>query len=287
MENKDTVQIDALIPDDMAAKAEQIGIKKARMNIVNTFVLAVLAGAFIALGAVFATTVVAGSSEFLSYGVKQLLAGLVFSLGLILVLVGGAELFTGNTMLIMAWTDKRVNTALIVKNWGVVYLGNLIGALSTMILVFVSQQFTFGNGAVGAAALATANAKVNLGFIQAIALGILCNSLVCLAIWLTFSARTSTDRILCILPPIAAFVAAGFEHSIANMFFIPRGILIKLMAPAAFWESIGQVPADYVNLTWGNFVFANLLPVTLGNIIGGGGMAAAVYWFVYLHNKAK
>ena len=285
MEPKNQVQIDALIPDDMAAKAEQIGIKKARMNTVNTFVLAVLAGAFIALGAVFATTTVAGSGGVLPYGLKQLLAGLVFSLGLILVLVGGAELFTGNTMLIMAWANKRVHSSLVLKNWLVVYIGNLVGALATVILVFISQQFTFGAGTVGAAALATANAKTNLGFIQAVTLGILCNSLVCLAVWLTFSARTTTDRILAIIPPISAFVAAGFEHSIANMYFIPMGLLIKMQAPSSFWAAIGKSPGDYIHLTWENFLFANLLPVTIGNILGGGVMVAAVYWFVYLRKS--
>jgi formate transporter FocA len=285
MESKDRMHIDALIPDDMAAKAEQVGIKKAQMNTVNTFVLAVLAGAFIALGAIFATTTVAGSSGVLPYGLKQLLAGFVFSLGLILVLVGGAELFTGNTMLIMAWANSRVKSALVLKNWLVVYIGNLVGAVATVLLVFISQQFTFGAGAVGAAALATAAAKTNLGFIQAIALGILCNSLVCLAVWLTFSARTTTDRILAIIPPISAFVAAGFEHSIANMYFIPMGLLIKFQAPASFWETIGKAPADYAQLTWDNFLLGNLLPVTIGNIIGGALMVAAVYWFVYLRTS--
>jgi formate/nitrite transporter len=280
------LQLDALIPADMAEKAEQIGIKKAQMNTINTAVLAVLAGAFISLGAVFATTVVAGASGVLSYGVKQLLAGLVFSLGLILVLVGGAELFTGNAMIVMAWASKKVSTPTLLRNWTVVYIGNFVGAIATVGLVFLSKQFTFGNAAVGAAALATANAKTSLGFFQAVALGTLANSLVCLAVWLTFSARTTTDRILAIIPPITAFVAAGFEHSIANMYFVPLGLLIKAKAPASFWATIGKTPADYVNLTWSNFLIGNLLPVTIGNIIGGGVMIAAVYWFVYLRKRA-
>ena len=270
----------------MAATAEKVGIKKAQMSIVSTVVLALLAGAFISLGALFSTTVVAGASDVLPYGVRQLLAGLVFSLGLILVLVGGAELFTGNSMIVMAWASRRVSSAMLFRNWLVVYVGNLVGAIATAALVFMSEQITFGNGAVGAAALATANAKTSLEFIQAVALGTLCNTLVCLAVWMTFSARTTTDRILSIIPPITAFVAAGFEHSIANMYFIPMGLLIKMGAPSSFWENIGKTPADYAHLTWSNFLIGNLLPVTLGNIIGGGVMVAAVYWFVYLRKNS-
>jgi formate/nitrite transporter len=245
------------------------------------FVLAVLAGAFIAMGAVFATTVAAGAGS-LPYGIVRLLAGLVFSLGLILVIVGGAELFTGNNLIVMAWASRKVSTPLLLKNWAIVYAGNFVGALGTAVLVFVGGQYAFGQGTVGAAALATANLKAGLDFWPALALGILCNALVCLAVWLTFSARTTTDRILAIIPPIAAFVAAGFEHSIANMYFIPIGLLIKAGAPAAFWAAIGKTAADFANLTWANFFFRNLLPVTLGNIIGGTVLVGAVYWFVYL-----
>ena len=280
--NNNDFQFDALIPAEMAAKAEQIGVKKAHANGVSMFVLAVLAGAFIALGAIFSTTVTAGAGAALPYGVTRLLAGLVFSLGLILVVVGGAELFTGNNLIVMAWASRKVSTALLLKNWVVVYAGNFVGALGTAALIFVSGQYQFGAGAVGAAALATANSKAGLGFFQALALGVLCNALVCLAVWLTFSARTTTDRILAIIPPITAFVAAGFEHSIANMYFIPIGLLIKAGAPASFWASIGKQAGDYAGLTWGSFLLNNLLPVTIGNIIGGAVLVGAVYWFVYL-----
>jgi formate transporter len=152
--------------------------------------------------------------------------------------------------------------------------------------MYFSGQYAFGKGAVGAAALATADAKVDLGFVQAIALGILCNTLVCLAVWLTFSARTTTDRILAIVPPITAFVAAGFEHSIANMYFIPIVLFIKAGAPEAFWANIGKTAADFPNLTWSRFLWNNLLPVTLGNIVGGAVLVGAVYWFVYLRAKS-
>ncbi len=278
------ISLDALIPAEMAARAEQIGVKKAHLNEVSMFTLSVLAGAFISLGAVFSTTVVAGAGD-LPYGITRLLAGLVFTLGLILVIVGGAELFTGNNLIVMAWAGGKVSTGLLLKNWVVVYLGNFAGALGTAALMYVSGQYTFGKGAVGLAALSTANAKSSLDFAQAIALGVLCNALVCLAVWMTFSARTTTDRIMAIIPPITAFVAAGFEHSIANMYFIPIGLFIKAGASVSFWETIGKSAADYPNLTWGNFFVNNLIPVTLGNIIGGAVLVGAVYWFVYLRKR--
>jgi formate transporter FocA len=282
LQDNRTATLDALLPADMAVKAEQIGVRKAHLNPTSMFVLAILAGAFIALGAVFATTVSAGAGDKLTYGVTRLLSGLVFTLGLILVIIGGAELFTGNNLIVMAWASRKVSTGLLLKNWLIVYLGNFVGALGTAVLVYLGGQYAFGGGAVGAAALATANAKVGLTFVQALTLGILCNALVCLAVWLTFSARTTTDRLLAIIPPIAAFVAAGFEHSIANMYFIPIGLFIKAGAPDTFWTAIGKTAADFANLTWGNFILKNLLPVTLGNIIGGTLLVGAVYWFVYL-----
>ena len=282
----DMEKFDALVPAEMAARAEQVGVAKAQMNVVRMVVLAVLAGAFISLGAVFSTSVVAAAGDGLPYGVRQLLAGVVFSLGLILVLVGGAELFTGNNMIVMAWANGKVSTPLLLRNWAVVYVGNLAGAMATAGLVFVSGQFAFGNGAVGAAALGIAQGKTGLGFVQAVALGILCNALVCLAVWLTFSARNTTDRVVSIIPPIAAFVTAGFEHSVANMYFIPVGLFIKAGAPESFWAAIGRSATDYGSLTWSRFVFGNLIPVTLGNVIGGAGLVGAVYWFVYLRRDS-
>jgi formate transporter len=284
MTSPNDIGLDALLPAEMAAKAEHIGVKKAQMSLVGMAVLAVLAGAFISLGAAFSTSVVA-AGDALPYGVRQMLAGIVFSLGLILVLVGGAELFTGNTMIVMAWASRKVSTRLLLRSWGVVYAGNMAGAIATAILVFISGQFAFGNGAVGAAALGTANTKTSLTFVSAVALGVLCNALVCLAVWLTLSARTTTDRVLSIVWPITAFVTAGFEHSIANMYFIPIGLLIKAGAPESFWAAIGKSASDYTHLTWSNFLFGNLIPVTLGNIIGGGVLVGAVYWFVYLRKS--
>lgn len=272
---------DSLVPPEMAARAEQVGVRKAHLDLTSTFALSVLAGAFIALGAVFATTVSAGAGE-LPFGIVRLLAGIAFSLGLVLVIVGGAELFTGNTLIVMAWASGKVHTGLLLRNWAIVYVGNFVGAVATAIVVFVSAQYDFGGGAVGASALATGNAKAGLEFIPAIALGMLCNALVCLAVWLTFSARTTTDRIIAIIGPIAAFVASGFEHSVANMYFIPQALLIRAFAPESFWSSIGTSAADYPNLTLTGFLVDNLVPVTIGNIIGGALMVGAVYWFIYL-----
>ncbi|MCB0153652.1 MAG: formate transporter FocA [Anaerolineae bacterium] len=266
----------------MAAKAETIGVKKAHMGLRNTFALAILAGAFIALGALFFVTVTTGAAGQLSFGITKLVGGLVFCLGLILVIVAGAELFTGNNLIVMAWADGLISTRHLLRNWTIVYLGNFVGSVMTAGLVFFSGQYTFGNGAVGLNTLTIAAAKTNLGFTQAVALGILCNALVCLAVWLCFSARTTTDKILAIIFPITAFVAAGFEHSIANMYFIPMGLFVKMGAPASFWEAIGKTALDFPQLTWGNFFLVNLLPVTIGNTIGGSVMVGLVYWFIYI-----
>jgi formate transporter len=271
------VRIDALLPPEMARRAEYLGVSKAEAPALRTFVLAILAGAFIALGAIFATTVSAGSAV-LPYGVAKLLVGFVFSLGLILVVIGGAELFTGNNLIVMAWASRKVSTRALLWNWALVYAGNFIGSVGTAVMLMLSKQYTFGGGAVGVSALSIALGKVNLGWIQALALGMLCNILVCLAVWLTFSARSTVDKIAAILFPIAAFVAAGFEHSVANMYFVPIGLMIKAFDPA-FVLTTGL---DLTRLTWSNFILANLIPVTIGNLIGGSVFVAAVYWSVFL-----
>jgi len=275
------IRIDALLPPEMAQRAEYLGVRKAEAPRLATFTLAVLAGAFISLGAVFATTVAAGAAGVVPYGVVRLLAGLVFTVGLVLVIVGGAELFTGNNLIVMAWAGRKVSSAALLRNWTIVYAGNFLGAIGTALLVFLSRQYTFGGGSVGAVALGTAAAKVEYDFVQAIALGVLCNALVCLAVWLTFSARSTIDKIAAIILPIAAFVAAGFEHSIANMYFIPIGLLIKDFDPA-FTAASG---IDVSGLTWESFLVANLVPVTVGNVIGGTVLVAAVYWFVFLRRR--
>jgi formate/nitrite transporter len=268
----------------MALKAETIGISKANLDFLSMSGLSVLAGSFIALGAIFATVALTGTSA-VPYGWARVVAGVVFSVGLILVVVGGAELFTGNVLIVMAWADRRVATKRLLYSWGVVYLGNFVGAFLTALIVFLSKQYTMSKGAIGATALNIGMTKVSFDFAQAVMLGILCNALVCLAVWLCFSARTTLDKIASIIFPIAAFVACGFEHSIANMYFIPHALFIKAWAPASFWATAGLDPAAYGNLTWYGFFVRNLLPVTIGNIIGGAVLVGAVYWIVYLRKR--
>lgn len=280
-------RIDMLIPPEMAARAEDTGVTKAAMGWRNMLLLAIMAGAFISLGAIFSTTVTTGAAPQLPYGLIRLLAGLVFSLGLILVIIGGAELFTGNNLIIMAWASKKISTYQLLRNWVIVYLGNLLGALLTAGLMLYSEQHLASNGAVGLNILNIASAKCSLGFTSAVILGVMCNALVCLAVWLCFSARTTTDKILSIILPITAFVTAGFEHCVANMYFIPIGILIKNSGPAHFWNAIGKTADDYAILTWDNFFITNLLPVSLGNIIGGAGLVGLVYWFIYIRQPKK
>lgn len=272
------INIDAFAPPAMAKRAEKIGVSKSELSFIKTLLLGFMAGAFIALGAVFATTVTTGASGILSFGVTKLLGGLVFCLGLVLVVVAGAELFTGNNLIAMAWAIGKVSTAKLLRNWGIVYLGNFIGSIFIAIIMLLSKQYTFGGGLIGKMALGIANSKVHLGFVQAIALGIMCNFLVCLAVWLTFSARSTTDRILAVIFPITGFVAAGFEHSVANMYFIPIGLLIKHFDPAY----VASAGLELTDLTWGNFFLNNLLPVTIGNIFGGAILVGLIYWKIYL-----
>ena len=274
------IRIDALLPGEMATRAEYIGVRKAETPALTMFTLAILAGAFIGLGAVFATNTAAGTGG-LPFGVSKLLTGLVFCLGLILVVVGGAELFTGNNLIVMAWASGKVSGRALLRNWVIVYLGNFVGSFGTAVLVFLSRQYTFGGGQVGDTALRIASGKASLEFFQALALGILCNALVCLAVWLTFSARSTVDKIAAIIFPISAFVAAGFEHSIANMYFVPYGLLIKAFDPVF----VTKMGLDLAGLTWGRFLLNNLLPVTIGNIIGGTVLVAAVYWSVFLRTR--
>jgi formate/nitrite transporter len=267
--------LDALPPPAMAQKAEDVGRAKADYGAATTLALAGLAGAFIAMGAVFSTTVTTGAAD-LPYGVARLLAGIAFSLGLILVVVAGAELFTGNNLIVMAWASRRVSTLRLLRNWALVYCGNFAGAVATAGLMYATRQHRFAGGGVGSQMIAIAEAKTSLGFGQAVALGILCNALVCIAVWLCYSARSTADRILAIVPPIAAFVASGFEHSVANMYFIPIGLFVKADVPSELAGPPGP------NLTWESFFVDNLVPVTIGNVIGGTLLVGAFYWFVYL-----
>lgn len=274
--------MDALLPPQMAERAETIGVAKASMDAPRLFVLAVLAGAFIALGAAFATTALAGSAT-LPWGPARVLGGVAFSLGLILVVVGGAELFTGNNLIVMAWASGRVSSPALLRNWAIVFVGNFAGAAATALAVCLAGTARGGNGAFGEAAFAVAQAKLALHPVQAVVLGMLGNALVCLAVWLGYSARTTADRILAIVPPISAFVAAGFEHSVANMYFVPYAIFVAALDP----EWVGAHPAvvGAPAPTWSAFLVRNLAPVTLGNIIGGAVLVGTVCWFVYLRGR--
>ena len=205
----------------------------------------------------------------LGFGPMRLLGGAAFSLGLILVVVAGAELFTGNNLIVMAWASRRVTTVRLLWNWSLVYVGNLIGALATAVIVYWLGTLGLGEGAVAQTARDIASTKVQLPFMEAFLQGVLCNTLVCLAVWLCVAAHSVSGKILAILFPITAFVALGFEHSVANMYLIPVGYL-----------------AGAEGVTMATFA-ANLLPVTLGNIVGGSVLVALVYWAVYLRNPGK
>lgn len=275
------VDVDALAPPEIAAKAVEEGVKSAQLGRVTMVVLAVLAGAFIAVAGLFSTTVAAG--EGLPYGAVQFLSGLAFTVGLALVLVGGAELFTGNTMtLVVALAQRKLSAGRLLSSWVTVYAGNLVGSLVVAVLVLLSGQYLMGDGAVGAAALSSAEAKVQLSFVEALTSGILANFLVCMAVWLSYSARSTTDKIIAMLLPIWAFVAAGLEHSVANMYLVPIGVLIRDHAPDELWTAIGSDPADLPDLTWGSFFVDNLVPVTIGNVIGGSILVGLAYWTAYL-----
>jgi formate transporter len=275
--------IDALLPPEMALACEAAGAAKAGRNALALIVLGVLAGAFIALGAMFMTVVLTGSGE-LPWGVSRLLAGLVFSLGLILVIVGGAELFTGDSLMIVACASQRITLGALLRAWSLVYAGNIAGAVGTAALVFLAGQHGFNGGAVGKTALAVASAKSALPTVQLFFLSVLCNVLVCLAVWMSFGARSTTDKIMVIVPPVAAFVAAGFEHSIANLYLLPYGLALKAWAGPEFWMAIGQGAASYPELTFAAALH-NIAVATIGNLVGGSLMVGAVYWFVYLRQR--
>ena len=266
---------DALLPAEMARKSEEIGEKKANLDSISTFVLAILAGAFIGLGAVFYTVVVTTGEVELAYGIKKLAGGMAFSLGLILVIVGGAELFTGNNLIVMAWASGRVSTKKVLRNWTIVFVGNFVGAIGIALLVCFAGVPDQANGAVGETMLSIATHKCQLKWSVAFVAGIGCNVLVCLAVWLCLSARSVADKTLAILFPITAFVAIGMEHCVANMFFVPVAVL-----HASTSEGV-------TSISLAEFFVNNLIPVTLGNIVGGSVLVGMIYWFVYLRNENK
>jgi formate transporter len=254
---------DAWTPREIAQRVATMGVAKARASALTLLVLALLACAFISLGALFYTFVSSGSS--LGFGVTRLLGGLSFSLGLILVVIAGAELFTGNNLLAMAWASRLITTREVLRNWLIVYTGNVLGCLGTVVLVYWSDLAALNNGAIGDSILDIANAKGRLSTLAAFARGVLCNVLVCLAVWLAMGGHSVTDKILAVMLPVAAFVTLGLEHSIANWFYLPYGLLLD--------------SNDTLTMT---AALHNLLVVTAGNIAGGTLLVAGIYWLAYL-----
>jgi len=277
--------VDALLPPEMALACETAGLAKAQRDALTLLVLGLLAGAFIALGAIFMTVVLTGAGD-LPWGVARLLAGLVFSLGLILVVVGGAELFTGDSLMVVAYASRHITLTALLRAWSLVFIGNIAGAVGTAVLVFLAAHHVFGGGAVGKTALMVASAKAGLPTVQLFFLALLCNVLVCLAVWMSFGARSATDKIMVIVPPVAAFVAAGFEHSIANLYLLPYGLAIKAWAGPEFWTAIGQTAANYPQLNVSDAIH-NIAVATIGNLVGGSVMVGAIYWFVYLRGRVN
>ena len=265
---------DAFSPKEIAARVEQVGVAKARLSILPMFMLGILAGGFIGLGSVYYVLVV--SDHTLGFTAARVLGGVCFSLGLLLVVVAGAELFTGNNLLVMAWADGKLSTWEVLRNWGVVCAANFVGAVGLAALVFFSGHTEMNGGAVAKTYLDIALAKSSLPFWTAFFRGVMCNVLVCLAVWMALAGRTVTDKFIVIVFPISAFVAAGFEHSIANMFIIPLAMMLKAshatLSPA--YDAISV--SGLIN---------NLVPVIAGNIIGGSVLVALVYYVIYRRNE--
>lgn len=275
--------VDAYKPQEIAKRIEEVSISKANNDSVKVFILALLAGAFIAFGAAFFTLVVHESGN-IPFGLMKLIGGLVFSLGLILVVVAGAELFTGNNLIVMAAVDRKVSFSQLLKNWTIVFFGNWLGASFIAVLIYFSGHWLSNNGEVGTKAVEIAYAKVTMSFFSAFVLGVLCNILVCLAVWLCFAGRSVTDKVLAIIFPISAFVAMGFEHSVANMYFIPSGILALQYSEVVMALAPGRELEIMSSLNIQNFLLNNLLPVTLGNILGGSFFVGIIYYFLYLRD---
>lgn len=267
---------DAYSPKEVAARVQEVCVVKARLPLLTMWMLSLLAGGFIGLGALYYTLVVSDAA--LGFAASRVLGGLCFSLGLLLVVVAGAELFTGNNLLAMAWVDRCLSTRELLRNWGVVCAGNFVGAAGLALLVWLSGHPSLNHGAIAQTTLEIATLKCSLPFQEAFFRGVLCNVLVCMAVWMAMAGRSVVDKTVAIVFPISAFVAAGFEHSIANMYIIPLAMLIKASASA--------VPAGTEAITWAAFA-GNLVPVIAGNLVGGSVLVALVYWIIYLRPASK
>jgi formate transporter len=279
---RDPRSSDAYTPAEVALRVRTAGVEDARRGVVATLWLAMIGGGMLAIAASASTATFAGTS--LAYGPHRVLAGVVFGLGLTLVMVGGGELFTSNNLISMAWVSRQVRTVELVRNWGIVYVGNLIGAASVAVLQWVAGAYGRSDHAVGQQALLVAIGKTSRGFEQDVALGVLGNVLVCLAVWLCFSARSTTDRILCCVLPMVALVTLNVDHVVANTYYLTAGLLLRLDPASAEAAGVGAAALERLTPTT---VLANLAGVTVGNVIGGSVLVAAVYWFVYLRTADR
>jgi formate transporter len=263
--------LNAYNPAEIQEAIETVGIKKAAMPILPCFILAVVAGGSIGFGALY-YSIVASDAD-LSFATVRVLGGLVFSLGIAIVLLAGAELFTGNNLIVMAWASGKISTMAVLRNWAIVYVGNFVGAVGLAILVLLSHHSEMNGGRIGLTILSTALAKISPSALTLFVKGVLCNMLVCLAVWLAYAGRSVTDKIMGLILPISAFVAAGFEHCVANMYFLSLAWLLTEFhgVPANLDASSITIPG----------IIHNLVPVTLGNIVGGAGLVGLVYWLVY------
>ena len=263
--------LQAYSPAEIKDAVEKVGVKKANLPLLASFMLAIVAGGGVGFGAVY-YTIVASDPE-LSFATTRVLGGLVFSLGLVLVMVGGAELFTGNNLIVMAWASGRVSTGTMLRNWTIVWFGNLLGSLGLIVLIYFSHHLDMNDGRIGVSILNTAAGKIRPDMVTLFFKGILCNVLVCAAVWLAYAGRTVTDKVVAVILPVSAFIAAGFEHCVANMYFLPLAWLLV---------QTGHVPANFdVSPITVSGILHNLVPVTLGNIVGGAGLVGAVYWAIY------
>lgn len=276
-----------LTPAEIAKATIQAGINKAQLSKRNMFILGILAGAFIAFaseGSNMAAFNLLAKPE--TYGLGKAMAGAIFGTGLMLVVIAGGELFTGNTMMIAGVLDKKIAIAPMLKNWFFVYLGNLVGSLLIAYMMNQSGLFNSGANVLGGVTIKIAAYKVGLTFMQAFYLGIMCNWLVCLAVWMATGAKDIVGKLMAIFFPIWLFITSGFEHSVANMYYISAGIMAKgtqSWVDAAM--ALGVTPEKLASLNWGSFFANNLLPVTLGNIVGGGIFVGVVYWYVYIKRE--
>lgn len=274
---------DLLLPSEMAKVAEDAGVYKATKHPFTTFFLAITAGVFISIAFAFYITATTGTAA-VPWGLAKLVGGICFSLGLMLVVVCGADLFTSTVLTVVAKASGRITWAQLARNWIIVYVGNFIGAIFFVVLIWFAGQYMAANGVWGLNVLQTADHKMHHTFIEAVCLGILANLMVCMAVWMSYSGRSLLDKMFAMVLPVAMFVASGFEHSIANMFLVPMAIIIKDFATPEFWQATGASAEQFSHLTVSHFITDNLIPVTLGNIIGGGLLVGLTYWVIYLRD---